>query len=71
MQGTQIPSLVWEDPTCRGAIKLACHNYWAHALESVLHNERTHCNEKPTNHNKDQHSLKNEKKKKSLKVNPF
>ena len=26
MQGTQVPSLVWEDPTCRGATKLVRHN---------------------------------------------
>ena len=26
-QGTQIRSLVWEDPTCRGATKPVCHNY--------------------------------------------
>ena len=27
MQGTQVRSLVWEDPTCRGAAKPVCHNY--------------------------------------------
>ena len=27
MQGTQVRSLVWEDPTCRGATKPASHNY--------------------------------------------
>ena len=27
MQGTQVPSLVWEDPTCRGATKAVSHNY--------------------------------------------
>ena len=26
-QGTQVRSLVWEDPTCRGATKPVCHNY--------------------------------------------
>ena len=26
-------SLVWEDPTCRGATKPACHNYQACALK--------------------------------------
>ena len=31
MQGTQVRSLVWEDPTCRRATKPANHNYWAHA----------------------------------------
>ena len=25
-QGTQVQSLVWEDPTCRGATKPVCHN---------------------------------------------
>ena len=27
MQGTQVQSLVWEDPTCRGATKPVRHNY--------------------------------------------
>ena len=27
MQGTRVRSLVQEDPTCRGATKLMCHNY--------------------------------------------
>ena len=27
MQGTQVRSLVQEDPTCHGATKLMCHNY--------------------------------------------
>ena len=27
MQGTQVRSLVREDPTCRGATKPVCHNY--------------------------------------------
>ena len=27
MQGTWDQALVWEDPTCRGATKLMCHNY--------------------------------------------
>ena len=27
MQGTQVRSLVQEDPTCCGATKLMCHNY--------------------------------------------
>ena len=26
VQGTWVRFLVWEDPTCRGATKLACHN---------------------------------------------
>ena len=27
MQGTQIRSLVWENPTCRGAANSVSHNY--------------------------------------------
>ena len=27
MLGTWVCSLVWEDPTCRGATKPLCHNY--------------------------------------------
>ena len=38
MQGTQVPSLVWEDLTSRGATKPVHHNYWACALEPVGHN---------------------------------
>ena len=38
MQGTRIPALVWEDPTCRGATKPVHHNYWACALEPASHN---------------------------------
>ena len=30
MQGTQVWSLVQEDPTCCRATKLLSHNYWAH-----------------------------------------
>ena len=73
MQGTQVWSLVQEDPTCRRATKpvhqnywaralqLMSHNYWAHVpqqlkptcLEPVLHNKRSHRNEKPAHHNKE------------------
>ena len=28
MQGTWVRSLVWEGPTCCGATKRMCHNYW-------------------------------------------
>ena len=38
MQGTRVRALVWEDPTCLGATKPVCHNYWACALEPVSHN---------------------------------
>ena len=27
MQGTQVQSLIWEDPTCRAATKTMRHNY--------------------------------------------
>ena len=61
MQGTWVRALVWEDPTCRGATKPVRHNYWAHVpqllkparLEPVLHNNRSHCNEKPAHHNEE------------------
>ena len=38
MQGTQVQALVREDPTCCGATKPVCHNYWACALEPASHN---------------------------------
>ena len=38
MQGKRVRALVWEDPTCRGATKPMCHNYWACALEPAGHN---------------------------------
>ena len=38
MQGTPVWSLAWEDPTCRGATKPVCYNYWACALEPASHN---------------------------------
>ena len=49
-QETQVQSLVQEDPTCRGATKPTCHNYWVCALEPtrlepVLRNKRSHCDE--------------------------
>ena len=33
VQGTGVQSLVWEDPTCRGATKPVHHNSWAHTLQ--------------------------------------
>ena len=42
MQGTQVWSLVQEDPTWRGATKPMHHNYWACALEPVSHNYWAH-----------------------------
>ena len=42
MQGTRVRSLVREDPTCRGATKPVCYNYWACALEPASHNYWAH-----------------------------
>ena len=42
MQGTQVQSLVWEDPTCCESTKPLSYNYGAHALEPVLMNKRSH-----------------------------
>ena len=39
---TWVPSLIWEDPTCRRAAKPLRPNYWAHTLEPVLRNRRSH-----------------------------
>ena len=55
MQGTLLVRfLVWEDPTCLRATKSMSHNYRAFVLEPascspelVLHNKRSHHNEKP------------------------
>ena len=58
MQGTQVQSLVWEDPTCLGATKPEYHNYQDCPVqqlqkpvhpEPVLHSKRSRCNEKPVN----------------------
>ena len=43
------------------ALEPASHNYWAHVLQllkpmhlgPVLHNKRSHCNEKPAQHNEE------------------
>ena len=64
MQGTQVWSLVWDDPTCHGASKpvhyncWACalepgsHNYWSpHTLEPGLRNRRNHRSKKPSHCN--------------------
>ena len=42
MQETQVPSLVPEGPTYRGATEPVCHNYWASALEPGSHNYWAH-----------------------------
>ena len=51
IQGAWVQSLVLEEPTCCGATKPMCHNYWACALEPASHNywsphalEPTRCN---------------------------
>ena len=41
-QRTRVQSLVQEDPTCCGATKPMCHNYWAWALEPASHNYWAH-----------------------------
>ena len=43
MQGTWVQSLVWENSTYSKATKPMSHNYWAPALEPVLH-KRSLCN---------------------------
>ena len=41
MQGTWVQSSVWKDPTCWGATKPRCHNYWStSALEPVPRNKK-------------------------------
>ena len=55
MQETWVRFLLWEDLTCQGATKLMKDRYWACGakllkavcLELVLHNKRSHRNEKP------------------------
>ena len=68
MQGTQVHGLVREDPTCRGATKPVCHNYWAHEPQllspramtteahtprALLRNKRSHCNEQSVHLNEE------------------
>ena len=45
IQGTWVPSLVWEDPTGHRTTKSVCPNYWACALEPGLCRKRSHCKE--------------------------
>ena len=60
-QGTQVRSLVREDPTCRGATKPVRHNYWGRILqlpkpvrlEPMLRNKRSHHNGKHTHRNEE------------------
>ena len=35
MQGTWVQSLVWEDPTCRGANKPVWRNYWSPCAATI------------------------------------
>ena len=43
MQGTRVRSLVWEDPTCRGATKPVYHYYSAAArVAHALQQEKVH-----------------------------
>ena len=42
MQRTWVRALVQEDPTCHGATKSVCYNYWACALEPANHNYWAH-----------------------------
>ena len=37
VQGTQVQSLVWEDPTGCGATKSECYTYWSACTESPQH----------------------------------
>ena len=49
VQGTQVRSLVWEDPTCFRAAKLLCLNHWSpRAPEPVVFNKKSHHRDKPT-----------------------
>ena len=48
MQGTRVPSLVWEDSTCQGATKPVSHDYRSpHNLEPVLHSKKSHLSKEP------------------------
>ena len=52
MQGTQVQSLVWEDPTCLKGAKAVHHNYRSLCcLEPMLCNKRSHRSERPTHRN--------------------
>ena len=42
IQGTRVRALVREDPTCCGATKPVCHNYWVWALEPANHDYWAH-----------------------------
>ena len=42
MQGTQVRSLLQEDPTCLRAAKSMCLSYWGHTLEPTVRNYWAH-----------------------------
>ena len=69
----------WKNPHAREATKPVCHNYqvcalepgncnyWSlHALEPSLFNKRSHENEKPMDHNKEQPPLATPREKSTL-----
>ena len=58
MKESQVRSLIQEDLTCCSATKPVSHRYWAHALQSVLYNKRSHPSEKPTSATETQHGPK-------------
>ena len=59
VQGSRVPSLVPEDPTCCGATKPVHYKYGVLGLqlpkpmhlEPVLHSKRSRCSERPEYHN--------------------
>ena len=55
IQGTQIQSLVWEDPICLSAAKSVYHNARACALELERYNYYSPCALEPVLHNKRNH----------------
>ena len=42
IQGTWVPSLVWEDPRCQRVAKPVCQSYRAHTLEAMSHSDWVH-----------------------------
>ena len=50
VHGTRVWALVWEDPTCRGASKPVCRNYWAREpqLLKPVHLEAKLCKREAT-----------------------
>ena len=47
VQGTQVQSLVWKDPTCHGANKLICDITAEPTLTACAPQHRNHHSEKP------------------------